>query len=193
MRRVVIIGAGKGWTALQGTWPFLALPRGRLQCYVPTLSYIFNMSDPAPPLVAESSYLTLHYRLSSLDGDDIVSTFQGSPATLQFGCGQLAPPLEALLVGLAEGTHRTFDLEAGQAFGPRNPELFQRVSKQTLKENSQFGEEYRIGDLVEFNAPGGGQFAGVLRQIDEEGALFDFNHPLAGQPVRFEVKIIGVL
>jgi FKBP-type peptidyl-prolyl cis-trans isomerase SlpA len=151
------------------------------------------MLNPAPPVVSESSFLTLHYRLSSAEGEGIVSTFEGNPATLQFGTGQLAPPLEALLIGLPEGTHRTFELAPEQAFGPRNPELFQRVSRKMLKENSQFGEEYRVGDLVEFNAPGGGHFAGALRQIDDEGALFDFNHPLAGQSVRFEVKIIGVL
>lgn len=150
------------------------------------------MSD-CPPLVEESSYLTLHYRLSSMEGEDIVTTFGGNPATLQFGSGQLAPPLEALLLGLPEGAHRTFDLASGDAFGPRNPELLQRVSRKMLRENSQLGEEYRIGDLVEFNAPGGGRFAGVLRQLDDDGALFDFNHPLAGKPVRFEVKIIGVL
>jgi FKBP-type peptidyl-prolyl cis-trans isomerase SlpA len=62
-----------------------------------------------------------------------------------------------------------------------------------LKENSEFDAEYRVGDLVDFAAPGGGRFAGVLREIDDEGALFDFNHPLAGQNVRFEVKIIGIL
>ncbi|AMP01043.1 FKBP-type peptidyl-prolyl cis-trans isomerase family protein [Collimonas arenae] len=135
----------------------------------------------------------MHYRLASQDGEDIVSTFKESPATLQFGMGQLAPFLEACLLGLPEGTHRTFELPPEQAFGPRNPELIQRVSRATLRQNSQLGEEYRVGDLVEFAAPGGGQFAGVLREIDEQGALFDFNHPLAGQPVQFEVKIIGIL
>jgi FKBP-type peptidyl-prolyl cis-trans isomerase SlpA len=33
----------------------------------------------------------------------------------------------------------------------------------------------------------------VLREIDEQGAIFDFNHPLAGQSLKFEVKIIGIL
>jgi len=94
---------------------------------------------------------------------------------------------------LPEGTHTTFELPPEQAFGPRNPDLIQRVSRATLRQNSQLGEEYRIGDLVEFAAPGGGQFAGVLREIDEQSALFDFNHPLAGQQVQFEVKIIGIL
>ena len=151
------------------------------------------MSNLSLPVVTEASYLTLHYRLASQDGEDIVTTFKESPATLQFGMGQLAPFLEACLLGLPEGTHQTFELPPERAFGPRNPELIRRVSRATLRQNSQLGEEYRIGDLVEFAAPGGGQFAGVLREIDEQGALFDFNHPLAGQSLQFEVKIIGIL
>jgi FKBP-type peptidyl-prolyl cis-trans isomerase SlpA len=145
------------------------------------------------PIVTESAYLTLHYRLASMDDVNIVSTFDGNPATLQIGTGQLAPSLEACLIGLPEGTHHTFKLLPEQAFGPRNPDLVQRVSRATLDENSNVDENYRIGDLVDFAAPGGGRFAGVLREIDEVGALFDFNHPLAGQNVKFEVKIIGVL
>jgi len=145
------------------------------------------------PQVTREAYLTLHYRLSSADGVDMITTFNDTPATLLMGQGQLAPFLEDCLVGLPEGTHQVFELPPERAFGPRNPELLQRVSLAALKENSAFDAEYRIGDLVDFAAPGGGRFAGVLREIDDEGALFDFNHPLAGQSVRFEVKIIGVL
>lgn len=144
-------------------------------------------------VVTPSAYLTLHYRLASKEGANIVSTFEEKPATLQLGTGQLAPSLEACLLGLPEGAHEVFELAPDQAFGPRNPELIQRVSRETLSENSQAGEEYAVGDLVEFNAPSGGRFAGVLRSVDAEGAVFDFNHPLAGQPVVFEVKIIGIL
>lgn len=151
------------------------------------------MADTTSPVVTKDSYITLHYRLASVDGEDIVSTFGMTPATLQFGQGHLISSLENCLLGLEEGTRQTFSLEPGQAFGPRNPDLIQRVSLKLLQQNSSLGEEYRIGDLVEFNAPNGGQFAGILREMDEEGALFDFNHPLAGQPVVFEVQIIGVL
>jgi FKBP-type peptidyl-prolyl cis-trans isomerase SlpA len=145
------------------------------------------------PVVTPSAYLTLHYRLASKEGANIVSTFEENPATLQLGTGQLAPFLEACLVGLPEGAHQVFDLPPENAFGPRNPDLIQRVSRATLEENSAAGEQYAIGDLIEFAAPSGGRFAGVLRAIDEDGALFDFNHPLAGQTVKFEVKIIGIL
>lgn len=151
------------------------------------------MSNPVIPVVTESAYLTLHYRLASMDGTDIVSTFDEKPATLQLGQGQLAPFLETCLLGLEEGAHQTFELPPEKAFGPRNPELIQRVSRATLEENSGPDEDYAIGDLVEFAAPGGGRFAGVLRTIDADGAVFDFNHPLAGQPVKFEVRIIGIL
>jgi FKBP-type peptidyl-prolyl cis-trans isomerase SlpA len=145
------------------------------------------------PCVTETAYLTLHYRLATPDGTDIVSTFQGTPATLQLGQGQLAAPLEACLMGVEEGAHRVFKLEPEQAFGPRNAELVRWVPRSTLAEHSPEGEEYKIGDLVEFNAPSGGRFAGILRDINEQQALFDFNHPLAGQSVEFEVKIIAIL
>ncbi len=151
------------------------------------------MSNATVPVVTEAAYLTLHYRLAAADGNDIVTTFNDNPATLQLGTGQLAPFLEVCLLGLPEGAHQTFELAPEQAFGPRNPDLIQRVSRATLDENSAGGDEYVIGDLIEFSAPSGGQFAGVLRAIDDDSALFDFNHPLAGQTVKFEVKIIGIL
>ena len=145
------------------------------------------------PVVKSTSYLTLHYRLTAKNGAEIISTFKENPATLQMGMGQLAPSLEQCLMGLKEGASQTFELSPEQGYGLRNPELLQHVSLATLKENSNLGEEYVIGDLVEFNAPSGGKFAGILRSIDEQSGLFDFNHPLAGQDILFEVKIIGIL
>jgi FKBP-type peptidyl-prolyl cis-trans isomerase SlpA len=47
--------------------------------------------------------------------------------------------------------------------------------------------------LIEFDAPGGDKFTGIVRELDDEAVLVDFNHPLAGKPVRFEVEIIGIL
>ena len=53
--------------------------------------------------------------------------------------------------------------------------------------------DFTPGELIEFNAPDGGRYAGVLKEVSETSALFDFNHPLAGQALTFEVKIIGIL
>jgi FKBP-type peptidyl-prolyl cis-trans isomerase SlpA len=149
---------------------------------------IIDISEVKP-----GSHVTLHYRLALAYGADIVNTFADKPATLLLGAGQLAQPLEEILLGMKVGHHSTVQLTPDQAFGPRNPELVQWVSLATLRENSMIGEDFSPGDLVEFNAPNGGRYAGVLKEVGETAALFDFNHPLAGQALVFEVKIIGIL
>ena len=69
------------------------------------------MSYLSTPVVTQDAYLTLHYRLSGMDGQDIISTFNDSPATLQMGQGQLSPGLEAALLGLQEGSHTKQELK----------------------------------------------------------------------------------
>ncbi|MBT9487421.1 MAG: FKBP-type peptidyl-prolyl cis-trans isomerase [Rubrivivax sp.] len=144
--------------------------------------------------VQNGSFLTLHYRLTGPDGADVVSTFGDKPATLSLGAGQLAPAIEAMLLGLPEGAHERFDLPAGAAYGDRNPELQQRVRRSLLAELGDPDAEYQVGDVVSFPTPDGqGAYAGVVRETADDWLLFDFNHPLAGQPVRFEVQLLGVL
>jgi len=153
------------------------------------------------PLVQQGSFLTLHYRMAgpSVNGQpgaDIINTFEGKPATLSLGAGELSPALEQRLLGLPEGTRTIFELPAGEAFGDRNPELVQWVARKLLNELGDPGEQYKVGDVVQFPTPDGmGQYAGAVQQVKEGGdaVQFDFNHPLAGQPVVFEVHVIGVL
>ena len=78
--------------------------------------------------IQPGSFLTLHYRLSGLQGDTIINTFEGPPATLTLGSGELAPAIEQRLVGLSEGAHEVFDIPAGETFGQRNPEMQQKVN-----------------------------------------------------------------
>jgi FKBP-type peptidyl-prolyl cis-trans isomerase SlpA len=144
--------------------------------------------------VQPGSFLTLHYRLTGPDGASLVDTFAHQPATLSLGSGELAPAMERCLIGLAEGVRARFDLAAGEAFGDRNPDLVQRVSARVLRDHGDPDERYDVGDVVHFPTPDGqGRFAGVVREIGDDWVLFDFNHPLAGQPVTFEVELIGVL
>jgi len=144
--------------------------------------------------IQPGSFLTLHYRLAGPDGADVVNTFGGKPATLSLGTGQLAPALERHLIGLDEGASAAFDVPAGEAFGERNPDLLQRVKLSLLHELGDPDASYERGDVVQFPTPdGAGSYAGVVRDKGEDWLLFDFNHPLAGQAVRFEVQVLGVL
>ena len=144
--------------------------------------------------VQPGSFLTLHYRLCGPDGADVINTFNDKPATLSLGSGQLAPAMEAKLMGLPEGTRTSFQLAPGEAFGERNPDMLQRVKLSLMHELGDPDERYSVGDVVQFPTPDGqGSYAGVVREVGPDWLLFDFNHPLAGQPVTFEVHLIGVL
>jgi FKBP-type peptidyl-prolyl cis-trans isomerase SlpA len=144
--------------------------------------------------VQAGSFLTLHYRLAGPDGANVINTFGEQPATLSLGNGELAPAMESRLLGLAEGSRASFELAPGEAFGERNPELVQRVKRSLLAQWGDPDEVYHEGDVVKFPTPDGqGAYAGVVREVGDEALLFDFNHPLAGRPVTFEVHLIGVL
>ena len=152
------------------------------------------MLSPTANTIQQGSFLTLHYRLSGADGTDIVNTFGGKPATLSIGAGQLAPAVEQRLIGMAEGTRAQFMLAPGEAFGPRNPDLLQRVKLALLRELGDPDARYQVGDAVQFPTPDGGDsYAGVVREVGPDWLLFDFNHPLAGQAVAFDVQLIGVM
>jgi FKBP-type peptidyl-prolyl cis-trans isomerase SlpA len=153
------------------------------------------------PRVQPGSFLTLHYRLAG-PGGDIINTFTDKPATLTLGTGELSPAVEQRLLGLEEGTRTQFAIPAGEAFGDRNPEMVQWVARKLLVQLGDPDESYAVGDVVQFPTPDGmGQYAGAVQQLGEDrdgdgkpdAVLFDFNHPLAGEPVTFEVQLIGVL
>ncbi|WP_241132098.1 FKBP-type peptidyl-prolyl cis-trans isomerase [Achromobacter xylosoxidans] len=154
-------------------------------------------SNEVNVLVRPDSYLTLHYRITLAsgpgEGSVFTDTFDGRPATLQLGSGQRAPGLETALLGKAEGDRFSVTLEPADAYGERNPELIQRVTRKMLAEHAGADATFEPGDLVEFAAPNGGRYSGVLKEINEESALFDFNHPLAGVRLRVDVALLGVL
>ncbi|MDR0457786.1 MAG: peptidylprolyl isomerase [Burkholderiaceae bacterium] len=154
-----------------------------------------SVSAQSPAAVIQpGSFLTLHYRLAGPRGN-IINTFGGAPATLSIGSGELAPALEARLLGLAEGAHVMLDFAPGQVFGARSPDMIQWLPRQELDALGDPQEHYAVGDALQLATPDGqGRFAAVVLAVREDGALrLDFNHPLAGQPVTFEARIIGVL
>lgn len=150
-------------------------------------------SQDSIPRVAPGAFLTLHYRLSGPHGD-VVNTFNQAPATLSLGNQELSPLLEEALLGLPEGAHEQFEFEPGLVFGQRNPDLLQWVSKTSLSQAGESVDELQEGEVVQVpTGQAGQQVAGIVRKIEPQAVLLDFNHPLAGQAVRFEVQVIGVL
>lgn len=147
--------------------------------------------------VGPDSYLTLHYRIDLVSGPAagsvFANTFDGRPATLQMGMGQWAPGMEQALIGREEGARFEFDLPAVHAYGDRNPELLQWVTRGMLAQHADPESPFAPGDMVEFSAPNGGRYSGVLKELNDTSALFDFNHPLAGADLHIEVSLLGIL
>lgn len=156
-----------------------------------------SSNDAAHVFVRPDSYLTLHYRIELASGPAAGSvfadTFEGRPATLALGMGQWAPGMESALVGHKEGEQFSFTLPASQAYGDRNPDLVQWVTRAMMQQHADPDTEFQPGDMVEFQAPNGGRYSGVLKQLSDDRALFDFNHPLAGVDLNIKVSLLGVL
>ena len=139
--------------------------------------------------VMSNSLVTLHYRIATADNTEMVSTFAATPATLQLGNGELAATLESCLDGLKVGEHKTFNLLPEQAFGLHNPQMVNRVPRDALPLRA----EPKLYELIELPAEGGAKYSGLVMEMDDEFVLLDFNHPLAGKKIQFEVKVVGVL
>ena len=133
--------------------------------------------------------MTLHYRIRLEDGTEVLSTFGGNPATLALGRGELAAGLEQCLAGAAPGGAYAFELDAAQAFGERREELLQALPRASFPGDMALEE----GAVIEFSTAEGGRHAGLVRELHDHEVLVDFNHPLAGRRLRFEVEVLAVV
>ena len=135
-----------------------------------------------------SSHLTLNFALHHANGATIDTTFDKAPAELTIGDGNLLAGFEACLIGLMVGDHKTFTVAPENGFGQHNP-----ANLQTLKRH-QFGPDMVLeqGLVVSFSDAANTELPGVVKTIDGDEVVMDFNHPLAGVELKFEVQIITV-
>ncbi|TBV14926.1 FKBP-type peptidyl-prolyl cis-trans isomerase [Stutzerimonas kirkiae] len=137
--------------------------------------------------IGPDTQVTLHFSLSLANGDQVDTTFDKKPATFRVGDGNLLPGFEQKLYGLKAGDRRTLQVEAQDGFGQHNPQNVQVMPR------SQFeGMELSEGLLVIFNDAANTELPGVVKAFDEQRVTIDFNHPLAGKPLTFEVEIFDV-
>lgn len=131
--------------------------------------------------------VTMHYRLNC-GGQEVVSTFDGEPETFTVGAGDIDPRLEWLLHGLAAGAHETWQLDPEQAFGRHDTSLVKTLPRRDFPA----GMEPVVGHEAAFPMPNGQTFMATILEVDADSVKLDFNHPLAGLPVEFEVRILAV-
>lgn len=139
--------------------------------------------------IDEDKQITLHFSVLLMDGTVVDSTRDKGPATFKYGDGSLLPGFEKALLGLKVGDKRSVVIETAHGFGERNPANLQEIPR------SRFAKEMVLeqGTMISFaNAGDGGELPGVVQKIEGESVVVDFNHPLAGRDLTFEVEIIGI-
>lgn len=137
-----------------------------------------------------NSLVTLNFRVTHpATGMTLISTFEATPATMQLGVGELMPALETRLIGLGPGTRQTFHFAPGEAFGSYSEKLVERVAREHIPPTLYL----EVDTVYSFPAPDGSNYPGLVRELTDQYALIDFNHPMAGKAVDVEIEIIGVI
>ena len=140
-------------------------------------------------VIGDNSEVILHFDLKLDDGSAADSTrVNNKPAKMVMGDGSLTKNFEQCLRGLSAGDKKSFLLAANDAFGMPNPDNIYYVDRTKFNADTPVEE----GMIIAFSQPDGSELPGVIRSTAGHSVTVDFNHPLAGQNVTFDVEIIEV-
>ena len=148
---------------------------------------LFRSVVTRPTVIAQGSRVTLHFSLLLADGREVDSTRRGRPATFVIGDGTLPPGMERALVGLVAGADEQIAVAPKDAFGDAREENVRMIPRVQFASSLALEE----GLVVSFAGPGG-ELPGVVKAIEGDLVVVDFNHPLAGRDLIFDVSILAV-
>jgi len=139
-------------------------------------------------VITTTSEIIFHVTMKLDDGSAADSTkVNNKPAKLRMGDGSLSPAFEAELQGLSAGDSKEFTLYAKDAFGENNPDNIYHMERSKFE-----AESLEVGAIIMFAQQDGHEIPGVIREIVGDSVTIDFNHPLAGQTITFDVDVIEV-
>ena len=131
----------------------------------------------------------LHFALRLAETGELVdSTFDKKPATLVVGDGNLPEAFESVIHGMRSGERKIERIIPKDGFGQHNPSNVQKISTDQFDSNVELSK----GLVLSFQDKAKTELPGVIKAIDEFMVTIDFNHPLAGCDLEFEVEIISV-
>lgn len=146
------------------------------------------MSNIEPLCVGEDCEVLLNFTLSLTDGTVVDATEENQPMRLRMGDGSLIEGLEQSLYGMKAGDHQCLSIEPRDAFGfPDETNLHEMP-------RSEFAEDIELkpGLIIGFSTPAGDEVPGTIKDLKDDLVLVDFNHPLAGREIIFDVEILEV-
>ena len=141
--------------------------------------------NPVDVPVSEGTRIFLNFSLSLEDGSEVDSNFGAEPVSFVYGDGSLLPGFEFLLLGMAAGQRSLFTVLPENAFGQPNDNNVQQIAR------DQFDDDVtlEVGMVFSFADAAGGELPGMLLSYDDDEVTVDFNHPLAGRMILFDVLV----
>lgn len=140
-------------------------------------------------VVQDGVRVGIEYTLK-LDDGSVADTSEGrEPLVYEQGAGQILPALEKELAGLSVGDEKTVELTAEQGYGPVRDELYQTVESDQIPEDAR-----TVGTALMAQDAEGNQRPVRVHEVRAESdeIVLDLNHPLAGQDLLFEVKVVSI-
>jgi FKBP-type peptidyl-prolyl cis-trans isomerase SlpA len=135
--------------------------------------------------VSEGTRVYVNFSVSLEDGSEVDSNFGGEPVAFVVGDGSLLPGFERLLFGMSAGQRRMFTVQPEDGFGQPNDSNVQFLPRSQFDDD----DELEIGVVFSFADASGGELPGLVVAFDEEEVTIDFNHPLAGRNILFDVLV----
>ncbi len=138
--------------------------------------------------IAPGRRVSMHFSLSLRDGTEALSTYHDAPLEFILGDGTLEPMLEYALLGLRAGDEQTLEVSGDEVYGPPDEDKVHWMERQL------FPSEMRLEEamVIAFGNPQDESIPGVIRRIETDRVLVDFNHPLSGKPILYKVSILTV-
>ncbi len=131
--------------------------------------------------------VALEYTVFLDNGTQVDTNVGEDPLTFVLGSHQVFPALEQALLGLKVGETKQIVLLADDAYGPVVKDAFREVDLEHIPESLR-----KEGAILGIQDPSGGVYPVRIHQISGDRAVLDFNHPLAGQNLRFDVKVVSI-
>ncbi len=139
------------------------------------------------PVVGLGKKVTLDYTLF-VDNKQVETSVGKVPLTYIVGKRSIIPGLEAQLNGMRIKEEKSIKVLAKDAYGMVDPKAFKDFPMTALPKNVQ----PRVGLVLQATAPDGARFPAVISAINGDKMTLNFNHPLAGKDLTFNVKILSI-
>ena len=136
--------------------------------------------------VSKGKVISLEYTLK-LEDNQVVDTNVGKdPLTYTQGANQIVPGVESALEGMAVGQAKQVVVAPSEGYGDKNPNALQEVPKQNVPQDIKVGTQLQGKDTA------GREVRPIVTEIKDDTVLLDFNHPLAGKTLFFDLKVVNI-